>query len=75
MKAILEFNLPEDQAQFQMAILGSKMYSTLLEMDKWLRKQYKYMPDSEYNEDAHKAYETARNKLREFMVENNITLD
>jgi hypothetical protein len=75
MKAILKFNLPEEKEQFQMAILGSKMHSTLLEMDQWLRKQYKYMPDEEYSEDAYKAYETARNKLREFMVENNISFD
>jgi len=75
MKAILEFNLPEDSHKFKIATQGESMYSVLWEMDQWLRAQYKYMPDSEYSEDKYEAYEKARNKLHEFMVENNIRLD
>jgi coproporphyrinogen III oxidase len=75
MKAILEFNLPEDDHEFKMATQGASMHSVLWEMDQWLRAQYKYMPDAEYSEDKYEAYEKARNQLREFMVENNISLD
>jgi coproporphyrinogen III oxidase len=75
MKAILEFNLPEDDHEFKMATQGASIHSVLWEMDQWLRAQYKYMPDAEYSEDKYEAYEKARNQLREFMVENNISLD
>jgi hypothetical protein len=75
MKAKLEFNLPDDDHEFEMAINGAKFHSVLWEMDQWLRTQYKYMSDTEYNEAAYDAYEKARTQLREFMVENNISLD
>jgi hypothetical protein len=75
MKAILEFNLPEDDHEFKMATQGASMHSVLWEMDQWLRAQYKYMSDAEYSEDKYEAYEKARNQLREFMMENNISLD
>ena len=44
-KAILEFNLPEDSHEFDMATQGASMHSVLWEMDQWLRAQYKYMSD------------------------------
>jgi hypothetical protein len=53
MKAKLEFNLPDDEHEFQMAIQGASMHSVLWEMDQWLRAQYKYMSDAEYSEDAY----------------------
>ena len=75
MKAILEFNLPEDDHEFKMATQGASMHSVLWEMDQWLRAQYKYMPDTEYSEDKYEAYENARNQLRDIMFENGINLD
>jgi hypothetical protein len=51
------------------------MHSVLWEMDQWLRTQYKYMPDEEYNEVAYNIYEKCRNQLRELMNERNIDLD
>ena len=75
MKAILEFNLPEDSHEFDMATQGSNMHSVLWEMDQWLRAQYKYMPDEGYSKDKYDAYYEARNKLFEFMNENGVSLD
>lgn len=75
MQAQLIFNLPEDSHEFQMAIQGAKMHSVLWEMDQWLRKEYKYMPDTEYSEDAYNAYEKARDQLRELMFENGLSFD
>jgi hypothetical protein len=75
MKAILEFNLPEENTEYELVNNASKMYSVLWEMDQWLRTQYKYMPDEEYNEVAYNTYEKCRNKLHEFMIEMNIDLD
>jgi len=75
MKAILEFNLPEDQADFELATNGSKWWNVCWGMDQWLRQQYKYMPDEEYSEDRYNAYIEARDKLREIMNENDVNLD
>ena len=75
MKATLEFNLPEDHIEFEMAVNGSKMHSVLWEMDQWLRQQYKYMPDSEYSEDKYNTFEKCREHLRELMMENNVNFD
>ena len=75
MKAILEFNLPEDHIEFEMATNGSKMHSVLWEMDQWLRAQYKYMPDSEYSEDKYNTFEKCREHLRELMFENGVKFE
>jgi hypothetical protein len=75
MKAILEFNLPEDSVEYELANNAEKMHSVLWEMDQWLRAQYKYMPDEEYNEVAYNTYEKCRNQLRELLNEKNIDLD
>jgi hypothetical protein len=75
MKAILEFNLPEDHIEFEMATNGSKMHSVLWEMDQWLRAQYKYMSDAEYSEDKYETFEKCRDQLREIMFENGIKFE
>jgi hypothetical protein len=42
MKAILEFNLPEEKEDFDFATKGINYYSALVEFDNWLRSEYKY---------------------------------
>jgi len=74
MKAILEFNLPDDQHEYVMATQGSAMHSVLWDMDQWLRRQTKYAPD-DMSEDTYKAFELCREQLREFIDDNNISLD
>lgn len=74
MKAILEFNLPDDQHEYAMATQGSAMHSVLWDMDQWLRRQTKYAPD-DMSEDTYKAFELCREQLREFIDDNNISLD
>jgi hypothetical protein len=75
MKAILEFNLPEDQHDFDLAVNGAKAQVTLWEMDQWLRAQYKYMTDEEYSEDKYETFEKCRDQLREIMFENGLKFD
>jgi len=75
MKATLEFNLPEDHIEFEMAVNGSKMHSVLWEMDQWLRAQYKYMPDTEYSKDKYETFEKCRDQLREIMLENGLKFE
>ena len=67
MKATLEFNLPEDQDDFNYANNGFKYYMALVEMDQWLRSEYKYNGKEELYE--------VREKLREIIFENNVKLD
>jgi hypothetical protein len=74
MKAILKFNLPDDQHEYAMATQGSAMHSVLWDMDQWLRSQTKYAPD-DMSEDTYKAFELCREQLREFINDNNISLD
>ena len=75
MKAILEFNLPEDQSDFDLAVNGAKAQVALWEMDQWLRAQYKYMSDDEYSEDKYETFEKCRGQLREIMFENGLKFD
>jgi hypothetical protein len=75
MEAILKFNLPEDQSDFDLAVNASKAQSALWEMDQWLRSQYKYMSDAEYSKDKYETYEKCREHLRELMFENGVKFD
>jgi hypothetical protein len=74
MKAILEFNLPEDNIEYELVNNAGKMHLVLWDMDQWLRTQYKYMPDEEYNEVAYNTYLKCRDQLRELLNEKNIDL-
>jgi len=74
MKAILEFNLPEDQTEYQMVNDASKMFSVIWDMKQWLRSQTKYAPDS-MSDDTYKAFEECREKLNELLVYNRVDLD
>jgi hypothetical protein len=75
MKAKLEFNLPDDEHEFKMAIQGASMHSVLWEMDQWLRAQYKYMSDNEHSDDKYDTFVKCRDQLREFMNDENINFD
>ena len=75
MKAILEFNLPEDQQDFNLATKASNWWNVCWEMDQWLRAQYKYMPDNDYSPDKYNALYEARQKLFELMQQNGVSLD
>ena len=72
MKAKLTFNLPEDQAEFDFAMQGSKMYSALWDISQELRKLWKY---EELNDDEWKMVERIRDKFYEILDENQIKLD
>ena len=74
MKAILEFNLPDDQDQFELATKGSNMYSVLWELDQSLRAKTKYAPD-DLPEDKYDAYQEIREELRELMSNSGISFE
>lgn len=66
-QAVLIFNLPEDNQEFELHTKALKMYSTLWDFDLWLRSEIKYNNQEQY--------EPVRDKLREFMNDNRIDFD
>ena len=66
MKAILEFNLPEEKDEYDFANNGVNYYSVLVEFDQWLRSEYKYNGNEPMFE--------VRKKLNEFINENNVKI-
>jgi hypothetical protein len=74
MKAILEFNLPDDNQEFLLATKGLDFWSVLWELDQDLRAKTKYAPDN-LPQDKYDAYQEVRDKLYELMSESNITFD
>lgn len=67
MKAILEFDLPDDQYEFDQCTKASDMASALWDMDQFLRAEYKYNE----NEAAH----PIREKFFEILSDNDLVLD
>jgi hypothetical protein len=74
MKAILEFNLPDDQQDFELASNAMKFWSVLYELDQDLRSKTKYASD-DLPQDKYDAYQEVRDMLYELMSNNNISLD
>jgi hypothetical protein len=73
-KAILEFNLPEDDEQFMLAVKGKDMMMVLYELDQDLRSNTKYAPDT-MSQEVYDALVKVRETLRELMSNNNISFD
>lgn len=73
MKAILKFNLPEEQEEFDIANKGWKFRSVLLEYDNYLRGKIKY--DEQLTDEQYKVYDEVRSKLWEILNEDQLTLD
>lgn len=74
MKAILEFNLPDDQQDFDMAVNAMKFWHVLYELDQDLRSKTKYASD-DLPQDKYDAYQEVRDMLYELMSNNNVSLD
>ena len=73
MEAILKFNLPDDQIDFDLAVNGSKWMGAMWELNNWLRSQIKHPPE-EMSDDTYKAFEDARDQLYEILNENQLRL-
>jgi hypothetical protein len=72
MKAILEFDLPEENEDFQAAINGHKYKGAHWELDQLLRSEMKY---KELSEDTYKAFEFCRKELRKILEQDNLFID
>ena len=73
MEAILKFNLPDDQEDFNIALDGGKWALSMFELNQWLRSQIKHPPEG-MSDDTYKAFEEARDQLYEILQENQLRL-
>jgi len=73
MKAILEFNLPEDKVDFNLAVKGSDWWHVCWKMDQNLRAKIRY--DESISEHTREVYEKLREELRQIMLDNNVDFD
>lgn len=69
MRAILEFNLPDDEAAFALALKAPRLAGALSDAHNELRHHIKY--DSDPSPEASRA----RDRLIEILAENDLTLD
>jgi len=72
MKAVLEFDLPEDQDDFQSAINGNNYKSAIWDFDQLLRSEMKY---KELSNDSYKAYEWCRKELMKILEQDNLFIE
>ena len=73
MKAILEFNLPEDNSEFQTALRGAKYKAMLWDFDQKLRAIVKYGEDKP--PEVRQAVAELREALHDALSERGISLD
>ena len=73
MKATLEFNLPDDQDDFQDAVNGQKWRLMVWNFDQKLRSQLKY--NDKLSPEQYKVYEEIRDLLWEKIGEEGLSLD
>jgi hypothetical protein len=72
MKAILEFDLPEENDDFQAAINGHNYKSAIWDFDQLLRSEIKY---KELSDDTYQAYKWCRDELRKILLQDNLFID
>ena len=72
MKVKLEYNLPDDQFEFDSAVKSMKMFFALTEIKDELRSIWKY---EELKENQFEMVERIREKFFEILTENEINLD
>ncbi len=74
MKAIIEFELPEDQEEYQMANNASKMYMALWDIRQLFRSKLKYNSDG-LNDEQLEQWEAMRGEFFEILDNNDLKLD
>jgi hypothetical protein len=74
MKAILEFNLPEDQTEYQIASDASKMFSALWDMKQYLRNKIKYSSD-QMPQESYNTFMQCKEELNDILSHHKLDLD
>jgi len=71
-KATLEFSLPEERVEYELAAKGGNWAGVVWDMDQWLRKQLKYGHEFK---DACEALAAARDELHDIMEAKSVGMD
>lgn len=71
MKATLEFNLPEEEREFQLASKGLSIASALWNYDQYLRNEVKHNLEK-YSEDEINTFITVREEFRRNLIDANV---
>lgn len=71
MKATIEFNLPEDKYEYDLANKSSSLLSCLMEFEQEIRKIYKY---EDLKQNQLEIVEKIRDKFYEILQDNEINL-
>ena len=72
MKAILEFNLPEEEEQFDVATKAMDWAILAWEIDQSIRNRLKYQSEKLDTSSAKEELELLRNELRDLMEESGL---
>ena len=74
MKAIIEFKLPKDQEEYEMANNASKMYTALWDIRQLFRSTLKYNPAG-LNDEQLEQWEAMRSDFFDILDNNDLKLD
>lgn len=74
MRAILEFNLPEDRDDYTAASKGKLYYLALLDYSNWLRDKLKYQTGG-MSDEVYEALEEAREAFFESMSDYGVSTE
>ena len=74
MKAILEFELPDDQEEYELAVNAPKMYLALWEIKQLIRSKLKYNPDGLTDAEL-KQWEIMQDEFYVILDNKNLKLD
>ena len=72
MKAILEFNLPEDKEEFEVASKAMDWSILAWDIDQYIRNRLKYQTEKLDTSSAKEELELLRNELHELMEDNGL---
>ena len=72
MKAILEFDLPEENAEYRLANKGGDYYSAISDIQDYLRSKIKY---SDLQEKERKTFNDFYDEFFKILNDHNINLD
>lgn len=72
MKAILEFDLPEDNIEFNMAVKASDIHAALWDFKQKLRSHIKY---EEHPKEVYEMLDKVREELNQSLMDYNVNLE
>jgi spore maturation protein CgeB len=73
MKALFKFDLPEEQAEYEIFLQSGKLYCAMSDFKDFMRRQNKYIEHK--NEEVEKKVDEIWEEFFRILEENNVKLD